>query len=87
MIISVNHKISNPQSFWQSAQQNLPNLPEAGVTRVLQALPNGDMTQATCLWEAESIEKLDAYLRDKVKDWSEDTYFEVNTANAIGCPN
>ncbi|MCD6010932.1 MAG: hypothetical protein K0Q79_794 [Flavipsychrobacter sp.] len=86
MIISVSHKINNPGSFWASAQENLPKLPEAGVTRVLQALPNGDMTVATCLWEAESIEKLDAYLRDKVKDWSEDTYHEVNTANAIGCP-
>lgn len=87
MIISVNHKINNPENFWKSAQDNLPNLPEGGVQRVLQALPNGDMSQATCLWEADSIDSLNTYLRDKVKNWSEETYFEVNTANAIGCPS
>lgn len=86
MIILVSHKINNPQSFWGAAQANLPNLPEAGVKRVMQALPNGDMTEATCLWEAENIETLNKYLRSKVGDWSVDTFYEVNTANAIGCP-
>ncbi len=86
MIISVNHKINNPESFWKSAQESLPNLPEGGVKRVLQALPNGNMTEATCLWEADSIDALNTYLRSKVQDWSTEVYFEVNTANAIGLP-
>ena len=86
MIILVNHKINNPESFWKSAQDNLPNLPEANVKRVLQALPNADMTEATCLWEAESIDDLNNYLRSKVGDTSKETYYEVNTANAIGLP-
>lgn len=86
MIILVNHKINDPGSFWASAQANLPNLPEADVQRVLQALPNTDMTEATCLWEAESISALDSYLRSKVGDTSKETYYEVNTANAIGLP-
>jgi len=86
MIILVNHKINNPESFWASAQANLPNLPEANVKRVLQALPNTDMTEATCLWEADSIDVLDSYLRSKVGDTSKETYYEVNTANAIGLP-
>lgn len=86
MIILVNHKISDPATFWKAAQDNLPNLPEANVKRVMQALPNSDMTVATCLWEAENIETLDAYLRSKVGNTSVDTYYEVNTANAIGLP-
>ena len=86
MIISVHHNISNPESFWKSAQANLPNLPEANVQRVLQALPNADMTEATCLWEAESIAVLDSYLRSKVGNTSKETYYEVNTANSIGLP-
>jgi hypothetical protein len=84
MIIVVNHKVNNPQDFWASAQQSLPNLPEAGVTRVLQVMPNADMTEATCVWEADSIETLDGYLRSKVGDWSTEQYQEVNTANAMG---
>ena len=86
MIILVNHKINDPGSFWASAQSSLPNLPEANVQRVLQALPNTDMTEATCVWEAESIDALDGYLRSKVGDSSKETYYEVNTANAIGLP-
>ncbi len=86
MIIVVNHRISNPQDFWASAQANLPNLPEAGVTRVIQVMPNSDMTHATCVWEAQDIPTLDNYLRGKVQDWSEDSFMEVNMANAMGMP-
>jgi hypothetical protein len=84
MIIVVSHKINNPQEFWVSAQQSLPKLPEAGVTRVLQVMPNPTMNEATCVWEADNIETLDKYLRSKVQDWSSEQYQEVNTANAMG---
>lgn len=84
MIIVVNHKIGNPGNFWASAQESLPKLPEAGVTRVLQVMPNATGTEATCVWEAENIETLDSYLRSKVQDWSSEQYHEVNTANAMG---
>jgi hypothetical protein len=84
MIIVVNHKINNPQDFWTSAQNSLPNLPEAGVKRVLQVMPSPDNSQATCVWEADSTEALDKYLRSKVGDWSKETYQEVNVAGAMG---
>lgn len=84
MIIVVNHKIANPENFWASAQESLPQLPEGGVTRVLQVLSNTTGTEATCVWEADSIETLDSYLRSKVQDWSSEQYHEVNTASAMG---
>lgn len=84
MIIVVNHKINNPESFWASAQESLPKLPEAGVQRVLQVMPNEAMTEATCVWEAEDIDTLDKYLRNKVGDWSQERYHVVNTAQAMG---
>ncbi|HQV77789.1 MAG TPA: hypothetical protein PLJ42_02430 [Chitinophagales bacterium] len=86
MIIVVNHKINDVAGFWGSAQQNLPKLPENGVKRVIQVLPNADNTEATCLWEADNIATLDNYLRDKVGNCSAETYHEVNTENAIGLP-
>ena len=86
MIILVNHKINNPGAFWQSAQENLPKLPEANVKRVMQVVPNTDMTEATCIWEAESIDALNSYLRDKVGNSSKETFYEVNTTNAMGMP-
>ena len=84
MIIVVNHKINNPKDFWDAAQKSLQELPATGVTRVLQVMPNNDNTAATCVWEADSKEALDAYLRSKVGDWSNETYQEVNTAGAMG---
>ena len=84
MFIVVNHKIQNPAYFWGSAQQILPKLPENGVQRVLNVFPNQNMDVAVCVWEADSIETLDAYLRDKVGDASMDSFYEVNQANAIG---
>ena len=86
MIIVVNHAINNPTDFWASAQKSLPELPASGVQRVIQVMPNADMTQATCVWEADSIEVLNAYLRSKVQDWSSETYYELNTAAAMGMP-
>ncbi|MES2111488.1 MAG: hypothetical protein V4577_22210 [Bacteroidota bacterium] len=86
MIILVNHKIGNPAAFWQSAQQSLPQLPDASVQLVLQVIPNTDMNEATCIWEAASIDALDSYLRSKVGDASSETYYEVNVANAMGIP-
>jgi hypothetical protein len=86
MFISVHHKISSPGQFWVSAQKNLPNLPETGVQRVVSIFPSTDMNEATCIWEADSIEALDKYLRSKVFDWSKETYFEINASSAIGLP-
>ena len=84
MYIVVNHEINNTQDFWASAQKNLPNLPEAGVKRIVNVFPNQSMDRCTCIWEADSIESLDNYLRDKVGDWSKDSFYQVNEAAAMG---
>ena len=86
MFIVVNHKINNPSDFWAAAQASLPELPVAGVKRIIQVLPSPDNSQAVCLWEADSKEELDTYLRSKVGSWSEETYQEVNAAGAMGMP-
>lgn len=84
MYIVVHHDISNPEDFWASAQRHLPRLPEAGVKRVLNLFPNQSMDKCTCVWEADSIESLDIYLREKLGTSSQETYYEVNEAAAVG---
>jgi hypothetical protein len=86
MIIAVKHIINSPANFWAAAQESLPKLPELNVQRVLLVLPNKAMTEATCVWEADSIEALDAYLRTKVNNASTESYYEVNTENSLGLP-
>ena len=66
------------------SSKSLPQLPEESVNRIIQVMPNPDNTEYTCVWEAESKEALDKYLRNKVQDWSTETYHEVNTAGAMG---
>jgi hypothetical protein len=36
------------------------------------------------VWEADSIETLDRYLRDKIGTASKDSYYQINEANAMG---
>lgn len=84
MYIVVNHHINNPEDFWASAQRNLPNLPEAGVQRVLNIFPNQTMDKATCVWEADSIEDLQRYLQEKLGSASHDACFQINEATAMG---
>ena len=84
MYILVNHAISMPAEFWGSAQLHLPNLPEGGVKRVVTVFPNENMDQCTCVWEADSIEMLDSYLRDKMGNASKDSYYQINEPNAMG---
>lgn len=86
MIIVVHHQISNPTDFWAAAQKSLPELPIAGVNKIIQVMPNKDMNEAICVWEADSIEQLDVYLRSKVTDWSTENYYELNGAAAMGMP-
>ena len=84
MYILVNPAINSPAEFWGAAQKNLPNLPEDGVKRLIYVFPNYNMDVCTCVWEADSIETLDIYLRDKVGSASRDTYYQINEANAVG---
>lgn len=84
MYIVVHHVISHPEDFWASAQRHLPNLPEGGVKRVLNIFPSQTLDKATCIWEAESIENLQQYLREKIGTASEETCFQINETAAVG---
>lgn len=84
MIIVVSHKITNAAEFWAAAERQIPLLPESGVKRVILILPNKNMTEATCVWEATSIAALEVYLARKRFDWSTETFYELNLAKATG---
>ncbi len=84
MFIRVNHTISNPGEFWQRAQQSLPNLPNG--LKIHAVYPNETMNDATCIWEAESVETLKTYLEENTGDVSNNQYMPINAANAMGLP-
>ena len=84
MFIVVQHKISDPAKFWETAQSAMPNLPED--IKLHCALPNTDGTKAVCLWEAATIELLKDFMEPQVGQISTNEYFEVEANNAIGLP-
>lgn len=84
MYIVVNHIIHNTEEFWASAQRNLPRLPEDGVKRVLNIFPNQNLDACVFVWEADSIENLENYLRKKLGNASRETCFQINEAAALG---
>jgi hypothetical protein len=84
MFIVVQHTIHDPAFFWESAQANVPNLPQAGVKRVINIFPNLDMNVCTCVWEANSIDDLNDYLRETLGNASSEVYYQINEAGSMG---
>lgn len=84
MKVAVKHRIADPAAFWGAAQRSIPNAPEGFA--LLQSFPNADMTSAICLWEAPSVAALQEFVEPQVSHVSDNEYFAVNTANAIGLP-
>jgi hypothetical protein len=76
------HSISDPDKFWETADESKP--PE-GVA-LHSAFPNEDGSRAVCLWEADSLDTVRQLVEDTVGDVSSNEFFEVNAGNAQGLP-
>jgi hypothetical protein len=83
MKVGVIHRISDPEKA-QSQGQSLFE-PHEGV-QLLQFCPSQDFTSATCIWEAESIDAVRDVVDPTLGDTSEQTYYKVDTEQAVGLP-
>lgn len=83
MYIVVEHEISNPKTFWETAKSATfpPHL------KLHQTLPNSEGTKAVCLWEASRLDEVKDLLERTVGKVSKNTYFAVEAANAMGLPS
>jgi hypothetical protein len=81
--IGVIHRVSDPESA-QSRGQSLFE-PNEGV-RLLQFCPSQDFSAATCIWEADSVDTVRELVDQTLGDASEQTYYEINTEQAVGLP-
>ena len=82
MYIVVEHEISNPKTFWDTAKSAV--LPSN--LKLHQTLPNGDGTKAVCLWEAAEVDEVKVFLENALGKVSRNTYFGVEASNALGLP-
>ena len=86
MYVAIVHQIKDAQEFLSRGERlaDPSNAPPGVVPR--QFCPSADLSTATCVWEAGSVEAARDYADATLGDSSENTYFEINTEYALGLP-
>jgi hypothetical protein len=84
MYILVQHTITDPATAWSRAQQALPSLPAH--LKLHHSIPTPDGKTAICVWEADSISTLKAYLDPMLGPAAENAYFEVVNKDGVALP-
>jgi hypothetical protein len=86
MYVAIVHRIKDAQAMLSRGEglADPSNAPPGVVPR--QFCPSKDLSAATCLWEAGSVDALRDYIDSTLGDSSENTYFEINTEYALGLP-
>jgi hypothetical protein len=86
MYVVVVHKVKDPQALLSRGEGlgDPSNAPAGAIPR--QFCPSKDLSVATCVWEADSIDTVRDYVDGTLGDSSEQSYFEINTEYAQGLP-
>jgi hypothetical protein len=84
MYIIVNHNIADPDGFWSMVPEKASNIPSH--LKLHGVYPSKNNLRCICLWEAESPEAVNQFLRDSFGELSKDELFEINAEAAIGLP-
>jgi hypothetical protein len=83
MYIVVQHAISEPAAFWNSADPTtFP--PEV---KLHHTFPAPDGTRAVCIWEAASVEALRNVLEPLIGSISRNEYFTVENREGFARPS
>lgn len=86
MYVAVVHDVKDPQAMFSRGEglSDPSNAPPGVQPR--QFFPSKDLSAATCLWEADSVEAVQDYIDSTLGDSSENQYFEISTEHAQGLP-
>jgi hypothetical protein len=84
MYVAVQHRIIDPQAALARTQNIVEDAPPG--VRARQFYSSPDLSTATCLWEAGSVQAVSDYVDSTLGDASENTYFEVDPERALGLP-
>jgi len=85
MYVLVQHYVSDPQTFWSDVRYALASLPPHLVLH--HTFPTADGSHAVCLWEADSVRDVKAFIETYVGHVSRNLYFEVENREGIGIPS
>jgi len=83
MYVLVQHSISDPAIFWNTADpaNNPPNV------KLHHSFPTPDGTRAVCIWEAESIDAVRNFLDPLFGKVTRNEYFTVENKEGFARPS
>ena len=89
MFVSIHHTIKDARK-WDQTVKNVKAAMEQGQMpqglKPLMYLPSADGRQANCLWEADSVESLKAFMDPGTGSAAQNEYYPINAQAAIGLP-
>lgn len=83
MHIVVQHRIIDPETFFSVDIRDVVNNAPPDVHGRLFC-PSEDRSAAICVWEAPAIDAVRDYIDPATRGVSENTYFQVHQAYALG---
>lgn len=83
MFVAIEHDIQDAAKFQQRAEKAFP-LPDGLHVHIF--LPASDLSYATCLYEAKSVDQVREFVDGLLGDSSRNRYFPVSEGHAIGLP-
>jgi hypothetical protein len=84
MYVLVQHYISDPVTFWSDVRDAVGALPPH--LRLHHVFPTPDGSHAVCLWEAETVRDVKAFIETYVGHVSRNLYFQVENRDAVALP-
>ena len=84
MFVLVQHTISDPAKFWNSADPRA-HLPPT--VKLPPSFPTPDGTRAACIWEAESTNAVRDYIEPLFGQVSRNEYFTVENKEGFARPS
>jgi hypothetical protein len=85
MYVLVQHYVSDPRTFWSDVRYALAALPPNLTLHT--CIPTPDGTHGVCVWEAESVRDVKAFIETYVGHVSRNLYFEVEARDGIHTPS
>ena len=85
MLIIAQHKIGDPEGFWSTAEKTTKDLP-AGL-KVIAVYPSQDSKTGTCLWEADSAQKVQDFLDQNASQYAQNFCYQVDVEKSVGLPS
>ena len=81
----VQHYISDPHTFWSDVSASLSVLPPN--LSLHHCFPTSDGSHAVCVWQADALRDVRAFIEAYVGHVSRNVYFPIENAEGIAAPS